>query len=395
MRVVLSTPGTFHHFALARELDRRSCLERIYTTFPWLRIKREGIAPSLVRSFPFTHPALLMLHKRFKSSQALVDRVDTYSLGAFERYVAATLPPCDFFIAMSGAGLRPGRRAQENGAIYICDRGSSHMRYQVNILAEEYARWGCAPERLRPIPIAREEAEYSAADIIFVPSEFSFRTFVEMGVPARKLRKVVLAADVKRYYPVAQPNPDEFCVLYVGQIAFRKGIPYLLEAFAKLRHPRKRLRLIGNVEERIKPYLKTACLDRVVFEGTQPLEGVREAMSQAHVTMLPSIEDGFGMVLAEAMACGSPVISTVNTGGADLYEDGQEGFIVPIRDAKALCEALERLGGNAALQQAMSTAALAKMQHLGGWTQYGDTVVATLVELKESLSSPTEPVRAH
>jgi glycosyltransferase involved in cell wall biosynthesis len=170
--------------------------------------------------------------------------------------------------------------------------------------------------------------------------------------------------------------------LYVGQISFRKGIPYLLEAFAKLRHPRKRLRLIGPADDRIKSYLRTAPLDDVHFEGAQPFESVRRAMSEAHVTVLPSVEDGFGMVLAEAMACGSPVISTMNTGGLDLYRDGREGFIVPIRDPEAILRAMERLAGDPGRRQAMRAAASAKMRELGGWKQYGETVERLLLGLQ-------------
>jgi starch synthase len=380
MRVVLSTPGVFHHFALARELERRHHLGVIYTTYPWLRVKRESLPRSKVRTFPWIHPAQLALRKRLRWSQRTIDRADTLTANSFDRYVAATLPPCDYLIAMSGSGLRAGRRAQERGATYICDRGSTHIRYQIDILNEEHARWGCAGETPRSASIAREEAEYAAADLILVPSEFSFRSFVAQGVPAAKLRKVVLAADVKRFYPVAQPDGNEFCVLYVGQISFRKGIPYLLEAFRQFDHPHKRLRLVGNVEDRIKPYLRTAPLDNVQFDGPQPLDHVRQAMSTAHVTVLPSIEDGFGMVLAEAMACGSPVISSVNTGGADLYESGREGFVVPIRDPKALRDAIQLLADDAALRGAMSQAAVERMRHLGGWSHYGDTIDALLLK---------------
>ena len=295
MRVTLSTPGIFHIFALARELESRGHLERVYSTYPWRRVRREGLARAQVRTFPYVHPPLLALPKRFKRSRAWSDVFDSLTASTFDRYVAATLSPCDYLIASSGSGLRSGLRAKALGATYICDRGSSHMRYHVNLLAEEYARWGCAIEPPRLSVMKREEAEYEAADLIFVPSEFSRRSFVEMGVPPEKLRKVVLATDVKRFYPVAQSAGGEFCVLYVGQISFRKGIPYLLEAFSRLRHPNKRLRLIGHVDARIRTYLETAKLDRAEFVGGKPFEQVLEAMSQAHVTVLPSVDDGFGM----------------------------------------------------------------------------------------------------
>jgi glycosyltransferase involved in cell wall biosynthesis len=95
-------------------------------------------------------------------------------------------------------------------------------------------------------------------------------------------------------------------------------------------------------------------------------------MSQSHVLVLPSIEDGFGMVITQAMACGCPVISSTNTGGPDLYCDGKEGFIVPIRSPESIHTALQQLADDSSLQQRMSEASLQLVQSFGGWHQYGE-----------------------
>ena len=63
--------------------------------------------------------------------------------------------------------------------------------------------------------------------------------------------------------------------------------------------------------------------------------------SSANVLVFPSLVEGFGLVLTEAMACGIPIITTPNTAGPDLITDGVEGFIIPIRDVEALKEKLE------------------------------------------------------
>jgi glycosyltransferase involved in cell wall biosynthesis len=360
-------------------------LDRIYTGYPWFRVERESISRDQVDSFPYLHLALLAAGRYTQRYRQLDDAAGRLAGGAFDRYVAARLRSrrIDSLIAASGSGFYAGRQAQRNGAIYICDRGSSHMRYQIRVMQPEYAKWSISAEAERAAAIRNEEREYEQADLIMVPSEFAYRSFVEMGVPKEKLRKAVLAADVSQFFPVSEPEENAFCVLFVGQVSFRKGIPYLLEAFSRLNHPRKRLRLIGSVDPRIREYLRTAPLDRVEFEGNQPRELVRKAMSEAHVTVLPSVEDGFGMVLAEAMACGSPVISTVNTGGPDLYRDGREGFIVPICDADALHGALTRLAEDASLRHAMAQASIEKMKHLGGWRQYGDVVEEHLRACRE------------
>ncbi len=106
-----------------------------------------------------------------------------------------------------------------------------------------------------------------------------------------------------------------------------------------------------------------------------------ERMSRSHVLVLPSIEDGFGLVMAEAMACGCPVISSSNCGGDDLFTDDVEGFIVPIRDAKAIEEKMQLLADEPERQRAMGAAALQKVRLLGGWTEYGDRWEKLLLQL--------------
>ena len=78
------------------------------------------------------------------------------------------------------------------------------------------------------------------------------------------------------------------------------------------------------------------------------------------------------MVMAEAMACGCPVIASVNTGAADLFSYGREGFIVPVRDSGAICDCLTRLADEPDLRDRMSAAAIERVTSVGGWSSYGD-----------------------
>ena len=94
--------------------------------------------------------------------------------------------------------------------------------------------------------------------------------------------------------------------------------------------------------------------------------------------VLPSIEEGLALVQAQAMACGCPLISSVNTGGEDLFQDGVEGFLVPIRSPEAIHDRLAQLADDPLLQQRMSAAALLRVQSLGGWADYGEKYTAFL-----------------
>jgi starch synthase len=125
------------------------------------------------------------------------------------------------------------------------------------------------------------------------------------------------------------------------------------------------------VEESMRRVLHRLPTEGVEFLGPQPRAKLAEWMGRSHVLVLPSIEDGFGLVLTEAMACGCPAISSTNTGGEDLYTDGVEGFIVPIRDAGAIAERMQRMADDPALQGEMRAAALRKVRTIGGWAEYG------------------------
>jgi glycosyltransferase involved in cell wall biosynthesis len=112
-----------------------------------------------------------------------------------------------------------------------------------------------------------------------------------------------------------------------------------------------------------------------------PQTELKNLMSRSHVMVLPSIEEGFGMVMAQAMACGCPVIASRNTGGEDLFDDGQEGFIVPIRDVDALANRLQQLADQPDLRAAMGQRALQRVQSIGGWRDYGEKAMTIYNEM--------------
>jgi glycosyltransferase involved in cell wall biosynthesis len=106
---------------------------------------------------------------------------------------------------------------------------------------------------------------------------------------------------------------------------------------------------------------------------------------------LPSIEEGLALVMAEALACGCPVIATQNTGASDLYGHEREGFIVPIRDAAAITSCLVRLADEPELRARMSSAALDRVKTIGGWEKYGDAYVEWIEKCRHRFSPSTSP----
>ena len=372
MRVNQAVFGVFHHFELARELNARGLLGAIYSTWPWARLKREGLPHNKVKTFPWVHTPEMLLRRAGMLPHWLDDAMGVRNALLFDECTARRATECDALVAISGAALKTGQIVQKRGGVFVCDRGSTHQRYQENIVSEEFRRWNVSLPVSDERDTVREEEIYAVADAITIPSSFARRSFLTMGVPAEKLHTIPYGVRLESFSKVADPSDESFDVLFAGSVSLRKGVPYLLEAFRKVNHPKKRLRLAGGVSADLKQVLERLPKENVEFLGPLPQSQLPLLMSRSHLLVLPSIEDGFGLVLSQALACGCPLLASTNTGGDDLITDGVEGFIVPIRSVDALTERMQRLADDRDLQRRMSEAALTRVKNIGGWTQYGD-----------------------
>ena len=157
-------------------------------------------------------------------------------------------------------------------------------------------------------------------------------------------------------------------------MSLRKGVPYLLEAYRQLQHPRKSLTFAGACAPALIAMMRKRGLwaEEARVLGHVPQDQLKKLMSRSHALVLPSVEEGLALVQAQAMACGCVVVATEHTGAEDLFSDGHEGFIVPIRDSHALAQRLQRLADHPDLREEMRRSALARVQAIGGWSSYGD-----------------------
>jgi glycosyltransferase involved in cell wall biosynthesis len=384
MQVVLSTLGKFHTFDLARQLQQRGSLRAVFTGYPAFKLKNESLPKQLVHTFPLVHGAYMAAAAIRARTPVPVQRFWEYwDRKTLDYYVSKRLPACDVFVALSGAGLISGRTARKRGARFVCDRGSSHIRTQRDLLREEHEIWGIQYTGIDPRIVDLEEAEYAEADCITVPSSFNRQSFIDRGVPADKVKLLSYGVDLSRFHPSGAPDTTRFDVLFAGSFSVRKGVPYLLQAFQKLRHPRKSLTFAGPINDSLVEVMKKSGFwsGDIRMLGNLPQTRLRELMSTSHVMVLPSIEEGLAMVQAQAMACRCPVIATEHTGARDLFEDGRQGWILPIRDSDAVAYSLQRLAEDPALRDVMAEEALVKVHGARGWDQYGDQATSLYLRL--------------
>jgi glycosyltransferase involved in cell wall biosynthesis len=363
-----------HALDLGRQLSTRGQLAAYYTALPASRTP--GIDPAIVHR----HRALLLPIYALMKGWPLISphRLARIIDCEFDRWASGRVVRSDVVHAIAGLGRRFRLMAQKRfGAMTVCDSGNTHIREHQALQDAEAAKWGRPPIQWDEGEFTSIEQEYEESDLILVPSTFAYRSFVARGVAASKLALVPYGVDAEEYRALPKKNDGRFRILFVGGLTLRKGLPYLLDAVAGLEWGNAELLLRGTPSADSQTLLAS-------YRGTipitlvppQPRAMLSQLYSNASVLVLPSIEDGFGLVIGQALACGTPVIASTHTGGPDVIEEGINGLIVPAGDAERLKEALTRLHENPEMVAEMGRRARLRVERSRGWGEYGDGVVA-------------------
>ena len=220
--------------------------------------------------------------------------------------------------------------------------------------AERWAEWARVPGRMSPAYWNRIKAEWKAADLVLVNSEWSANALVQQGLEREKLIVVPLALNI----PIEQIPPrfpqGNLKVLWLGSIILRKGIQYLVQAARLLQTKGIEFILAGPLG--VSDHAVRSFPANMKLLGTVTRDRVGQLYRQADVFVLPTLSDGFAITQLEAMAHGLPVVTTHNCG--KVVTDGQDGYIVPARDGQALAEALARLHASPSLVRYLSANAM-------------------------------------
>lgn len=202
--------------------------------------------------------------------------------------------------------------------------------------------------------------EWRLADTVITASEYSRQAIASLAPEIKhKLKVVPLTVNLDayqlyrhvRHYRANRP----LNVLFAGSVSLRKGLPYLLNAFSMIASGDARLTVAGGIQinsEKIRKFQ-----DKVTFLGPVPHIRMPQVYRDADLFVFPTISDGFGAVMLEAMATGLPVISTDHCG--DLVEDGMNGYRVPIRDSSALVAKIYQIMRRPELLAHLSAGAIA------------------------------------
>lgn len=197
------------------------------------------------------------------------------------------------------------------------------------------------------------------------------------GAPDASIHLVFNGTDLRRFSPApggkpVDPTYGPLMVFACRQLFPRKGIRFLIEAAAKLtpRFPELRVVVAGDGFERpelIKLAETLGIADRVTFLGWVPNSDLPPYYRAAAISVIPSLEEGFGIPAAEAMGCETPVVASDAGGLPEVVEDGVTGLIVPRGDSAALADAMGTLLADPAKRAEMGRAGRERALRLFDW----------------------------
>lgn len=328
----------------------------------------QGVSPEHTRLQPIFGLINYLAARALPNFQAESFRFRLF--GLFDKWVQTLLRPGQHFFTGYAFANEAMRRVRESGGVAVLDAWTSHPKEFWDLLTEEQQRWDSRWPPVSRYYQERTEGSVAAADYICTASTFVRQSFLKQGFDPKRLLFCPYPLDLRSFQPSPLPRPRDrpFTIVHTGGLSLRKGAPYLLEAFRIIRKE------VPNAVLRVKRHLRDDVLEIVRRHADLPVEWSDYLDFNQHVQryqssdllIFPSVEDGFAFVVAEALACGLPVITTPNTGASDLIQPGINGEIVPIRDAQALAEAAlkwwdriragDRIGGVEELKRRLSFA---------------------------------------
>ncbi len=348
MKIAIVVQGRFHAFDLVRELIQSGQDVYVFTNYPKNIAARFGIPQERIRNN--------LLHGIMSRAANKLGELFGHPIFEplihrwFSRWAAGALKAEEFAVVHSFSGVceEVFRAPRPNPVLRTLTRGSAHIEEQYEILCAEEKRTGNKTYMPSDWMRRREAREYQLADLIFVLSQFAFDSFVRRGVKRNKVRLLSLGTQSSLFRPDSDKirqrlerirKGEPLRVLNAGTFSLRKGAFDLVE-IARQTQDFARFRFVGAVLPRAAGLANQASA-LIEFVPKVSQFDLPQHYDWGDIFLFPTLEDGYAVVLAQAVAAGLPIFATTNCAAPELVRQGENGWVFPIRRADLFIDKLK------------------------------------------------------
>jgi glycosyltransferase involved in cell wall biosynthesis len=320
-------------------LQSLSLLTRLYPPLKKELLKRyhKDLSSDLVSTFPYAELLRMGIDKLVgKSSDKRIYLVDRFHDKAGSTLFAHFIAQADMVISFENSSRHIFKKAHKLGKITILELSSLHYHF-IGSLRQQYEafRKSLPDDVFFDKVCANKERELKLANYIFTISELARQSLLDAGFAPGQVYKVNLGFDPVHFQPKKTYSQHTFKLIYAGTMTPRKGIHLIIKAFLELGLPDSSLTLVGPIDDAGE--LIKAHKGQVQYFPFMHHKDLKLKLQEADLFVFPSYFDGWAMIVLEAMACGTPVIVSENTGAKEAVSQGG-GFIIPVDDLEALKE---------------------------------------------------------
>jgi glycosyltransferase involved in cell wall biosynthesis len=356
LRIVISTGRQAHYRLPANAFVRRGDDVTVYTATPPGRMR--GFDPAVRHRYVPAPVAVFNGVTRIRTALWL-DELDST---LFDRWAAVALKDCDLMLGAASSSLATGKAAQRMGATFVLDRACPDIRVQQAVMVEEARKAGGTFRINSPWFVERQVQEYETANFILSPSNYSRNSF-----PQHLKKKTILAplyGRAKVAPRVTKPAGAGFVLGVVGNDPLRKGYMYLLQAWKELALPSAQLKIRSGSNFGQYPVLAKLLSELPSVHILNYIPDISAFYRECDAFILPSVDDGFGMALFEAVANGVPSIATRNCGASELLVDERDCLLIDAFSVEQIKQAVLRLYESRELRERLEKAGPAAVEAL-------------------------------
>jgi len=388
LKGIVANPGVGPHVQQTlKAYQEHQLLNKFYTTFNYQtgthfdrfcskyfpdlrsqlqRRQLEIINPAQIKSI--NRYELLRIASDQLGSPTITDLVWEWGELAFDRWVAKQLNPKKQWVhGYEHCSLTTLQQAKKSGIISFYEQPSQHFSFFENVAKSQLQIYPQLKSLETQLLIdqkserrnQRRAQELNTCDYIICNSSFTKKTLIDAQVSAEKIITIPLG------FPDAVKTIDKRSIgkiifIYAGNQSLRKGTHLLYQAWnnCNFSFDDAELWMIGS--NQLPLQMRNGLGNNVKFIANLPHPALIQLMAKADVLVLPTLCDGFGMVITEAMAQSLPVITTQNSGGPDIITSEKDGFLIDAGNAEQLTAKLKWCAANQNQLKSMGINALEK-----------------------------------